>query len=198
MGCSSSTEKAAEEGSQETAQVQVQTVNVPRGAPLVVELTTPALSTEENQSGDSFSATLVEPVVIDGETVIQTGTQVTGTLADVTSSEAEDGAGMTLKLVRMETPSGNEEALETVPLILEPSGSTEGDVEKVAAGAVAGGIIGGILGGTKGAAIGAGVGTGTGIIVAVATKDREIELNSGQKLQFTLREPMEVPQPVSS
>jgi hypothetical protein len=195
-GCSG--DRTADQGSEDSAAVEVETVIVPPGAPFVVQLRTPELRTDANGAGDSFEATLIEPIVIDGETVVPTGTDITGTLTEVTSSDDENGAGMTLTLVRMTTPAGNSSELQTAPIILEPAGSTEKDLEKVAAGTVAGGIIGGVLGGSKGAAIGAGVGAGTGVIVAVATKEHEIEIVEGQKLQFALREPVELARPLSS
>lgn len=166
-------------------------VTVPAGTPLVVSLSED-LSTSKNQNGDPFRATLNAPVVIDGQTVLPAGTSVSGTVTRVYAPKGGK-AHMWLDLAQAELPSGAVYTLHTNTMELVANPSTEHDLEKVAAGGVAGGILGGIIGGGKGALIGAAVGAGAGTAVAVATRDKNVNLDAGQKLQFELAESMRVP-----
>jgi hypothetical protein len=166
-------------------------VTIPAGTPLVVSLAT-ELSTASNNSGDTFNGTLSQPVVIDGQTVLPAGTTVSGTVSRVYAPKAGK-AHMWLDLTQAALPSGATYTLHTNTMELVAKPSTEDDLEKVAAGGVAGGILGGIIGGGKGALIGAAVGAGAGTAVAVATRDKNVRLPAGQKLQFELTESMRVP-----
>ncbi|HYV50404.1 MAG TPA: hypothetical protein VE910_00755 [Dongiaceae bacterium] len=166
-------------------------VIVPASTPLVMSLTE-EISTSKNQDGDPFRGTLDKAVVINGETVLPAGTSVSGTVTRVYTPKAGK-AHMWLELTQAELPSGSVYNLHTNTMELVANPSTEHDLEKVAAGGVAGGILGGIIGGGKGALIGAAVGAGAGTAVAVATRDKNVRLESGQKLQFVLTESMRVP-----
>lgn len=187
-GCGGSTSGTAENESAEAqapAEQEQATVSVPAGMPILVTLQDD-LSTETNHEGDRFAAVLAEPLVVGGDVVLPTGSRVTGGVVSVSGPEDSDRPAMTLTLIR----AGDGEAtadLSTVPLKLEGGGSTEGDLEKVAGGAVAGGILGAVVGGGKGAAVGAGTGAAAGTIVAIVTHEDRVHLAPGQKMQFTLR-----------
>ena len=53
------------------------TTKLPEGTPIPIRLLS-ALSSASSHAGDSFSATLDEPVVIDGQTLVARGTAATG------------------------------------------------------------------------------------------------------------------------
>lgn len=170
----------------------VETYTVPAGATLVVSLQAP-LDTDVNHQGDAFRGTLVDPVRI-GETVVfPAGATVNGELTGVSKDPAE----IILTATSVADVSGHNRIVDSAPLKLVEQGSTGKTAEKVAGGAVAGGVIGGILGGKKGAAIGAGAGAAAGTIVAIATKDHRIKLDSGQKVQFELQNSVQVPLPAA-
>jgi hypothetical protein len=201
-GCSSSQSTDQSDGSSSADMAQdappaTPMATLPAGTPLLVSLQGD-LSSDTASEGMPFSAALVEPIMVGGQAVLPAGTQVHGTVAEVHDGNDTEPVQMTLVVHRVETAVGMESDVETAPIILKDSGSVEGDVEKVAAGAVAGGVIGAVLGGGKGAAIGAGVGAGAGTIVAIVTKDDTIHLASGQKMQFTLVEAASVPMPRAS
>ena len=190
-GCSEQQNESASAEQSETPEVRL--VEVPAGTALVVTLTTP-VSTKTSETGDTFRGVLALPVSMDASTVLPANAQVSGRLAEVRHSNEEDGPRLSLELASVVGPTGERFDLDTGKLILVSEGSTEKDLEKVAAGGVTGGVIGGILGGTKGAAIGAAVGAGAGTVVALATRDKEIELPTGQKLEFRLADAVELPQ----
>src|SRR5687768_4566211 len=64
------------------APVLAKTVTVPAGTRLTVSLID-SVSTDKSQSGDRFVATLNEPIVIGGTTVVPKGSEVRGRVVEV-------------------------------------------------------------------------------------------------------------------
>ena len=62
-----------------------QKITIPAGTQLSVRLND-SLDSEKNQVGDTFHGSLSTPIVIGGETVIPSGADVTGRVADVKSA----------------------------------------------------------------------------------------------------------------
>jgi hypothetical protein len=168
-------------------------VNVPEGTTVKVVLEQP-LSTGSSNSGDSFTAKALEPIQVDGNTIIPAGTIVNGTLQDVEQPGRVKGrAQMTLNFDAIQILDGNDYPITTQPITLKAESGTEGDIEKIAAGALAGAIIGGLAKGGKGAAVGAIVGAGAGGVIVVATKGDNIQLEKGQKFLIQLTQSAELP-----
>jgi len=63
---------------------------LPEGTPIPIRLQS-ALSSASSHAGDSFSATIDEPVVIDGQTLIAPGTPVTGRVLEAKTSARSRG-----------------------------------------------------------------------------------------------------------
>ena len=163
-----------------------ETLVIPDGTTVVVALTAP-LSTGTNQTGDSFTATTITLINIDGKTVVPAGVPVHGVLRDVQASGRVKGrAQMTLAYQSICDAEGVTHTISALPLTLQAASATRGDVEKIAAGGVIGAIIGGVAGGGKGAAIGAGAGAGAGTILMLATQGDEVELAAGQQLNVQM------------
>jgi len=190
-GCTNSQE-AVESAAAKQSQSQVETFIIPDGTTVVASLDT-YLSTETNGSGDAFSATIVEPIIVGGKTVVPSGAKIQGVLRDVQASGRVEGrARMTLAYATIVDAQNKSHTLSALPLTLQAASATGDDVEMIAAGTVLGAIIGGVAGGGKGAAIGAGAGAGAGTILMLATKGDDLELNPGQKLAVHMTGPMSV------
>jgi hypothetical protein len=171
---------------------RLETLVVPDGTIVLASLDT-QVSTETNHSGDGFSATTIEPVIVGGRTAIPAGAKIHGVLRDVQASGRVKGrAQMTLTYESIVDSQGKTHAISAQSLTLRAASSTSGDVEKIAAGTVLGAIIGGVAGGGKGAAIGAGAGAGAGTILMLATKGDDLELDPGQKLSVTMTGPTSI------
>jgi hypothetical protein len=167
-------------------------LTVPAGTSVIASLVTP-LSTDTNKTGDPFTATTQQPIVVDGRTVIANGAQVRGVLHDVQASGRVKGrAGMTLAFLDIVDSRGRVHAISAEPLILQAASEKKGDVEKIAGGGIAGAIIGAITGGKKGALIGTAVGAGAGTIVVLATKGDDIELSPGQRINVQTLTPTSI------
>src|SRR6202158_6276113 len=63
---------------------------LPEGTPIPIRLQT-ALSSATSRAGDTFSATLDEPVVVDGQTLIDRGMPVTGRVVEAKPSASSPG-----------------------------------------------------------------------------------------------------------
>jgi hypothetical protein len=160
------------------------TLVIPNGTRVLASLVTP-LATDVNQSGDAFTATTDEPIIVGGRTLMPSGSQIHGVLQGVEKSGRIEGrAQMTLLYQSIVDPKGQRYAMSAVPLMLQAASGAHGDIEKIAAGTVLGAIVGAVANGGKGAAIGAGVGAGAGTIYVLATKGDDLALNPGQKLSI--------------
>lgn len=181
------------ERTREPEKPRFETVVIPVGTSVVASLATP-LSTETSHAGDAFTAKTTEAIIVNGKNVVPAGTSVHGVVRDVQPSGRTSGrAQMTLDFQTIVDPTGKTHSITAVPLTLQAASATHDDVEKIAAGSVLGAVIGGIAGGKKGAAIGAGAGAGAGIVLMLATKGDEIELEPGQKVNVQMTSATSIP-----
>ncbi len=170
---------------------QPRTVTVPEGTVLAVRLIDP-IDTERNKAGDTFRATLSEPVMVGNEVVIPGDADVTGQIVD--SKSAGHFTGQSALALTLTSLHVNGKTYQLRTSQYEQQGSSRGKrtAATVGGGAGLGAIIGGIAGGGKGAAIGAAVGAGAGTGVQAATKGQQIKLPSESVLNFRLENPLNV------
>src|SRR5271166_2942493 len=162
-----------------------QKIMVPAGTQLTVRLNDP-LDSERNQVGDTFHGSLSVPIVIDGETVIPSGADVVGRVADVKSAGRFAGNSvLTLELTSLSV-NGKTYNVQTNQWSRAGKGEGKNTATKVGAGTVAGAVLGGIIGGGKGAAIGAAAGAGAGTGVAASKKGQQITLGPEAVLNFQI------------
>lgn len=158
-------------------------VTIPAGTQLTIRLDNP-LDSERNQVGDTFHGSLSNPIVLDGETVIPSGADVVGRVADVKSAGRFAGNSvLTLELTSLSV-NGKTYNIQTNQWTRAGSGEGKNTATKVGVGTAAGAILGGIFGGGKGAAIGAATGAGAGTGVAAAKKGQQIQLPAEAVLNF--------------
>ncbi|MFZ0798796.1 MAG: hypothetical protein WCA13_06135 [Terriglobales bacterium] len=69
------------------------TTKLPEGTPLPIRLQS-ALSSASSRAGDTFSATIDEPVVIDGQTLIARGTPATGRVLEAKPAASPRGSSL--------------------------------------------------------------------------------------------------------
>ncbi|HZQ23142.1 MAG TPA: hypothetical protein VFA89_10100 [Terriglobales bacterium] len=164
---------------------------VPAGTTLSVRLGE-ALSSKTSQSGQSFSGTLAQPVVVGGETVIPSGAAVSGTVVDAKSAGRFKGASnLSIKLTSVEV-AGTPRQVETAALSSGQAGKGKRTAGMVGGGAGLGALVGGLAGGGKGAAIGALAGAGAGTAGAGLTGNRDVTLPAESVVSFQLQSPLEI------
>lgn len=167
-------------------------VTVPAGTKLRVSLID-TVSSDKSHAGDAFAASLAEPVVIDGETVLAKGTRVRGRVVDAKQSGRVKGrASIELKLTAVILTDGRAVNLSTKPYSAVAEATKKRDAAMIGGGAGLGAVIGAIAGGGKGAAVGAAVGGGAGTGAVLATKGKEIRYAPETRLQFTLASPIHI------
>ena len=167
-------------------------MTVPEGTAIAVRLEQ-GISTEKNQSGDSFTASLDGPLVVGRKVVAPSGSLVRGQLTEVVDSGRVEGrASLTMVLKEIEI-NGRSYDLDTAPRSFQAPGTKKRDAGVIAGSAAVGAAIGAIAGGGKGAAIGAGVGGGAGTGAVLATKGKPISFGPETRIRFTLSEPIQLP-----
>jgi len=160
-----------------------QMVTIPAGTQLTVRLDNP-LDSERNQVGDSFHGSLSNPIVLGGETVIPSGAEIVGRVADVKSAGRFAGNSvLTLELTSLSV-NGRTYNIQTNQWTRAGNGEGKNTATKVGVGTAAGAILGGIFGGGKGAAIGAAAGAGAGTGAAASKKGQQIQLPAEAVLNF--------------
>src|SRR5271165_3900663 len=168
-----------------------QKVLIPAGTQFTVRLNEP-LDSERNQIGDTFHGSLSAPIVINGETVIPSGADVVGRVADVKSAGRFAGNSvLTLELTSV-SMNGRTYNIQTNQWSRAGKGEGKNTATKVGVGTAAGAVLGGIIGGGKGAAIGAATGAGAGTGVAASRKGEQIKLAPEAVLNFQIINPLTV------
>jgi len=175
-------DKALAKQTHEASAPSHETLIVPAGTSLTAVLQT-RLSTDVNGAGDPFVATTVEPIVVDGRTLVPAGSRIDGVLRDVQASgRIKNRARMTLVFQEIADAAGKTHPMSAMPLTIQAASETHNDVLKIAGGTAAGAVIGAITGKKNGAVVGAAAGAGAGTVLVLATKGDDVELSQGLKL----------------
>lgn len=165
-------------------------IQIPSGTPITVRMID-AVDSKEAHLGQTFRASVDEPVYINGQVVIPRGADAQAKLVeDQQSGKFEGRTVLTLALTDItingqvvDTTTGN---------VSQASGSRGSRTAKVVGGTTAlGAIIGALAGGGRGAAIGAVSGAAVGGGAQVLTKGQQVKIPSETRLTFTLQQPIQ-------
>ena len=188
-----SNEPGTTQGQPAAEKPQVHMVGIPAGTELTLALDT-ELSSETSRPGDTFSATVVEPIVMDGREVIPAGSTIQGTVTD--AAPAKRGAGqatLALSFGALRLASGYHTSI--VGSFQEVSASKKGRNAAVIGGSAAGGaLLGRILGkDTRSTVIGAIIGGGIGTAVLVGKEREQAVLPADTPFGIRLDQAIQVP-----
>lgn len=151
------------------------------------------LSTDRNETGDSFTATLDQPLIIDGFVIAERGANLKGRVVESLKAGRVKGLSqLALELTEIKTGDGQQVAVQTEPFRKSGEATRGEDAVKVGAAAGIGAAIGAIAGGGKGAAVGAAVGGVAGGGGVAATRGKATELPVETRISFKLREAVNV------
>jgi hypothetical protein len=170
---------------------QPRNVEIPAGYTMRIQMID-GVDSSVNHTGETFHASLDQPIVIDNEVIVPKGADVWVRLVQASSAGHMSGRSeLRLELVKMEFQG------KSYPLVsstYEATGTSRGKrtAATVGGGAALGAIIGAVAGGGKGAAIGAGVGAGSGAVYQGMTHGKQVNIPSETKLDFRLEQPVEL------
>jgi hypothetical protein len=176
-----------------------QPVILPAGTLLTVRVNK-TVGSSTSKSGDKFTASLAEPVVYKGQTVIPSRSAVAGVISQAQQGgKIKGSSSLTLKLVSL-TVKGLQYPISTGSFVQEGKGKGGRTAKYGAGGAAAGAVVGGIAGGGKGALIGSAVGAGAGVAGSAFTGNKELTIPAETVLRFRLAQslrlnPDQSPQP---
>lgn len=149
------------------------------------------LSSERQANGDTFFATLDEPVVAEGFVIAERGARVEGKVMNaVRAGRVKGTAELSLQLTRLRTADGQNVDIKTVTFTKEGPKSVKDDAVKVGVGSAIGAAIGAIAGGGRGAAIGAATGGAAGGGYVLTQRGKPAELPVETRLSFRLEVPL--------
>lgn len=155
------------------------------------------ISSDHNQAGDAFSATLVKPIVVNGIVVADRGQVIEGRVSEAQKAGRVSGTSrLGVELTDLSLIDGDQVPVHT-SLVNRNGGTSEGR-DAVGIGAATG--IGAIIGAGaaerhevgEGAAIGAGVGAAAGIIGVLLTRGHPTVISPEQVLTFRVENPIVV------
>ncbi len=168
-----------------------QTKIVPVGQHIVVRLGQ-TVGSKVSTSGQAFTATVAQPVEVNGTVLIPSGAEASGTIVEaVPLGRFKGGARLQLALNTVKV-GGNTYKVETAAVTEAAKGKGKRTAVAIGGGTGLGAIIGGLAGGGKGAAIGAIAGAGAGTAGAAFTGNKNIVLPAETALSFKLLQPLEV------
>jgi BON domain len=159
---------------------------MPSGTMVSVRLTD-ALSSDHNQSGDGFTATLEQPVVVNGWVVARRGQTVQGQVVNARKAGRVKGTSqLEIGLTELTLVNGHQLPIQT--RLIEASGGTTKGRDATAVGTTTGvgAMIGAIAGEGEGAGIGAGIGAAVGVAGVLLTRGRPTVIPPEALLTFRL------------
>jgi hypothetical protein len=160
-------------------------IQLAAGTNLVIRMVD-AVDSEKATVGQTFAATMDQPVMVNGDSVIPRGADVVVKLVDSKESGKLTGrAELALSLMSVKV-NGRMVDINTQTVTRQSDSRGSKTAKAVGVGAVVGTIIGAAAGGGKGAAVGAGAGAGAGAGVELATKGERVKVPSEAVLTFVL------------
>jgi hypothetical protein len=171
----------------------------PRPKPIVVPAETvisvvldEPVGSKISTPGQNFTATVRDPVEVEGRVAIPKGARATGLVKDAKpAGRFKGGAVLELTLASIDVNGTNYDVQTTAPTETS-KGKGKRTAAMVGGGAGGGALIGGLAGGGKGALIGGLIGAAAGTGGAGLTGNRDITLAAETPITFKLVEPLEI------
>ena len=160
-------------------------ITIPAGTNVIVRTIDP-INSDSTGLGATYRASIDEPIIVNGQTVIPRGADATlKVVGDQQSGKIEGKTAVSLDLYTV-TLNGQVVPLTTSE-VTEASSSRGARSAKVIGGtAVLGTLLGAVAGGGRGAAIGAASGAAVGTGAEVLTHGQRVKIPAETRLTFTL------------
>ena len=159
---------------------------VPHGTVLVVRMVD-SVDSDVNKPGETFRATLEEPIAVGGNILASKDTPVAVQLVHVKQSGQLRGEAEIALQLRSLTLHGETYSLASEFAQVASEGKGGESAKVIGTTAAIGALIGAIAGGGKGAAVGAATGAGAGVVVQ-SVRGKQVRVPSEAVLTFSLEE----------
>jgi hypothetical protein len=151
------------------------------------------LSSDHNQQGDPFTATLVRPLVVDGVVVAQAGETVGGHVVEAQKAGRVSGVSrLAVQLTDLTLVDGDSVPIHSQLINRTGPTSVGRDVAGVAGTTALGAAVGAAADWGRGAAIGAGAGAAVGILGVLLTRGQPTIIYPEQMLTFRVEQPVTI------
>jgi hypothetical protein len=162
------------------------------GSYITVRMSQP-LSSDHNQQGDAFYATLAEPIIVDGVVVAQRGETVEGGVTEAQKAGRVEGTSkLGVALTGITLVDGQQVAIQSQMITRNGQTSVGRDVGAVAGTTALGAAVGAAADWGRGAAIGAGAGAAVGILGVLLTRGQPTVIYPESVLTFRVVAPIEI------
>ncbi|HMK29565.1 MAG TPA: hypothetical protein VK473_07775 [Terriglobales bacterium] len=179
-------------GLAQTAPVISPPLTLRAGTILTVRINQP-LSSDRNQTGDIFSGSLVQPVIVQGIVVAKHGQTVGGQVVEAKKAGLVSGVSrLGITLTSLTLVDGQNVPIQSQLLVHKGPSSTGRDVAAVAGTTALGAAIGAGAGWGTGAAIGAGAGAAAGTLGVLLTRGYPSVIYPETLLTFQVTAPVSI------
>ncbi len=151
------------------------------------------LSSDHNQAGDAFTATLEKPVVVDGLVVARAGRDCGGRVVEAKKAGRIKGVShLAIQLTDLTLVDGQQAAIQS-QLISQVGPTSRGrDADAVVTTTALGAAVGAAANGGIGAAVGAGAGAIAGTVGVLVTRGRQTVIYPESLLTFQIDAPVTI------
>lgn len=151
------------------------------------------LSSDRNKAGDTFSATLARPIVVDGIVVAERGQTLGGKVTEAKKAGRVEGTSrLGVQLTDIPVADGSQMAVQTSLLNFNGPTSVGRDVGAVAGTTALGAAVGAAAAWGRGAAIGAGAGAAVGLVGVLLTRGHPTIIPPESVLTFRIDQPVTI------
>jgi hypothetical protein len=166
-------------------------IAIPAGTDISVR-TIDSVDSERDRRGQTYRASIDQPVIVNGQTVVPRGADAVIMLSDSQQSGKIEGKAVLTLELRSITINGRTYDSTSSTVSRESGGRGARSAKVIGGTAALGAIIGAIAGGGRGAAIGAGSGAAVGTAAQVITSGQKVKVPAETLLTFTLQNSLEL------
>ena len=160
-------------------------LELPAGTQMTIRMID-SIDSAVSRLGDTYRASVDEPVMVNGQAVIPRGADVTARLVDDQKSGKIQGRTVLKLVLTSVNVNGRNVDITTQDVIKESSSRGTRSAAVIGGTAALGAVLGGIAGGGRGAAIGAGSGAAVGTGAQELGHGQRVKIPSETRLVFTL------------
>lgn len=151
------------------------------------------LSSDRSQKGDTFTATLDQPIVVDGFVVARRGQTVYGRVTDAQKAGRVEGTSkLGVELTQLTLVDGDQMSVQSAMIKHNGPTSQGRDAAAIGGATALGAAVGAAADLGRGAAIGAGAGAAVGILGVLLTRGRPTVIYPETAITFQIEAPVEV------